>query len=78
MLRDNALRFYSDHAYIITHNPIENSQYINKNDLLEAILKNREILITSIEAKCFGIMLCNFTVIPSILFLTSLLKMDNI
>ena len=44
MLRDNALRFYSDHAYIISHKPIENGQYMNQNGLLAAILKIREIL----------------------------------
>ena len=44
MLRDNALKFYSDHAYIIPHKPIENGQYINKNGLLAAILEICEIL----------------------------------
>ena len=44
MLRDNALKIYRDQAYDITQTPIENSQYINKNDLLAAILKIREIL----------------------------------
>ena len=31
MLRDNALKFYSDDAFIIPHKPIENGQYINNN-----------------------------------------------
>ena len=31
MLRDNALKFYSDHAYIIPQKPFENRQYMNKN-----------------------------------------------
>ena len=57
MLRDNALKFYRDQVYDIPQKPIENGQYQNKNDLLAAILKIREILITSIEATCFEIML---------------------
>ena len=31
MLRDNALKCYSDHAYFIPHKPIEIRQYMNKN-----------------------------------------------
>ena len=42
MLRDNALKFYSDHAYIIPHKPVENGQYMN--GLLAAILKICEVL----------------------------------
>ena len=57
MLQDNALKFYRDQAYGISQKPIENGQYKNKNGLLAAILKIREILITSIEATCFEIML---------------------
>ena len=30
MLRDNALKFDSDHAYIIPHKPIKKGQYMNK------------------------------------------------
>ena len=48
MLRDNALKFHMDQVYVIPQKPIENGQYINKNGLLAAILKIREILITSI------------------------------
>ena len=44
MLRDNALKFYSDHAYIIHHKSIEHGQYMNNIGLLAAILKIREIL----------------------------------
>ena len=44
MLRNNALKFYSDHAYIIAHKPIDNWQYMNKNGFLAATLKIREIL----------------------------------
>ena len=57
MLQDNALKFYRDQAFVIPQKPIENGQFINKNGLLAAILKIREILITSIEATCFEIML---------------------
>ena len=57
MLRDNALEFYRDQSYDIPQKPIENRQYVNKNGLLVAILKKRKILITSIEATCFVIML---------------------
>ena len=48
MLQDNALKFHRDKVYVIPQKPIENGQYINKNGLLAAILKIREILITSI------------------------------
>ena len=44
MLGDNALKFYSDHAYIIPHRPIENGQYMNINCHLAAILKIDKIL----------------------------------
>ena len=57
MLQDNALKFYMDQAYDIPQKPIENGQYINENGLLAAILKIGKILITSIEATCFKIML---------------------
>ena len=57
MFRDNALKFYRDQDYDIPQKPVENGQYINKNGLLVAILKIREILITLIEATCFMIML---------------------
>ena len=57
MLRDNALKFYRDQVYDIPQKPIENGQYINKNGLLAAILKIRKILLRSIEATCFEIML---------------------
>ena len=41
MLRDNALKFERDHAYIIPYKPFENGQYMNQNDLkLAAFLKN--------------------------------------
>ena len=55
MLRDNALN--RDQAYVILQKLIENGQYMNQNGRLAAILKIREILITLIEATCFGIML---------------------
>ena len=42
MLQDNALK--RDQAYDIPQKPIENGQYINKNGLLAAIWKIREIL----------------------------------
>ena len=48
MLRDNALKFHRDQVYGISQKSFENGQYINKNNLLAAILKIREILITSI------------------------------
>ena len=44
MLRDNPLKFYRNQAYDIPQKPIENGQYMNKNVLLAAILKIREIL----------------------------------
>ena len=57
MLQDNALKFDRDQAYDIPQKPIENGKYINNNGLMAAILKIREVLITSIQAKCFEIML---------------------
>ena len=57
MLQDNAFKFDMDQAYDIPQKPIENGHYINKNGLMAAILKIREILITSIEATCFEIMI---------------------
>ena len=48
MLRDNALKFYSDHDYIIHHKPIENRQYMNENGLWAAIIsetvRDRELI----------------------------------
>ena len=78
MLRDNALKYYRDQAYVIPQKPIENGQYKNKNGFLAAILKIRENLITSIEDTCFEIMLRNFTGIKPMTFLSRLLKMGNI
>ena len=56
MLRDNALKFYRGQASDI-QKPTENGQYINNNGLLAAILKIPEIMITSMMATCFEIML---------------------
>ena len=78
MLRDNAIKSYRGQAYDIPQKPIENGQYINKNGLLAAILKIREIIITSIVVTCFEIMLLNFTGFKPMTFLRSLLKMGNI
>ena len=35
MLRDSALKFYRDQAYVIPHKPIENGQGMNKNGHFE-------------------------------------------
>ena len=45
MLRDNALKFYRDQAYVIRQKPIEKGKYMNQN----GFLKIREILITLIQ-----------------------------
>ena len=52
MLQDNTLKCYRDQAYIIPHNPIE-----IEHCLLATILHIRNIIVTSIEANCFVIML---------------------